>query len=132
VENPYEAPQSTIKPGALRDGNRVQVLVSVVVAIFCVLQFWGLLLFIARAWSDSMELPWSLILMKLVRPAILFLSGILMVFQRRQAAFGFAAYVISGLLIPPAEGLGASMSSLLLVTTITAYCLHLYKAGKLR
>lgn len=132
MENPYEAPQSAPRPAIFSDGRRVQVVVSIVVAIFCVLQFWGLLFFVARALSDSMELPWSVVLIKLVRPAILFLSGILMVFQRKQAAFGFAAYVVSGLLFPPAEGLQGTMSSLLLVAAITAYCLHLYKAGKLR
>lgn len=137
MTNPYKAPRSgTSERPSLGGRSRtgyVQLGVSLLVAVFCVLQFWGVMLaalrFLSGGDGSGPLLP---VLWVLARPAILFVSGVLLVFQRKLATYGFAAYLVTGLLTLPEFDRTGVLVSLLVISAILAYSLHLQRAGRLR
>ncbi|GAB3358499.1 hypothetical protein GCM10027430_29130 [Lysobacter tyrosinilyticus] len=76
--------------------------------------------------------PMLPILGKLARPSILALSGVLLVFRRKFAVYGFAIYIFTGLLSIAGSPSTGVIVSLLLICAFLAYSLHLWKAGRLR
>lgn len=123
-------PAAVASPG-LSKADRFQLIASLLIAAFCTLQFWGVLLVEMRMVSDF-GLPLSSLFVGMLRSGALFLAGLFLVFQRKLATYLFAAYVLYGLLTLPEEGRSGVVLSLLLIAAFLAYCLHLHKAGKLR
>lgn len=139
LNNPYQPPQSTShaaqapSTGKRSRADHAYLIVSLLIAIFCVIQFWVVLYVALSGWQLLVDFASpAAVLAKLVRPALLFLSGVMLVFQRKLASYGFAIYVVSGLLLLPEEGRNGVLLSLLVISGFLAYSLHLHKAGRLR
>lgn len=139
MSNSHQAPQSTSRvadapPARKRTrADYVYTVVSLLIAAFCVIQFWTILYLMLSWWDSLVEVgsPASLLL-KLTRPALLFLSGVMLAFKRKLASYGFAVYIVSGLVFLPEEGRNGALLSLLAISGFLAYTLHLHRAGRLR
>ncbi|MEG3790609.1 hypothetical protein V1318_10825 [Lysobacter sp. CCNWLW3] len=139
MSNPYQPPQSTspdakAQPAGKRTrGDYARLVVSSLIAVFCVLQFWGILYLALSTWDSLVGVTSPMaIMLKLTRPALLFLSGVFLLFQRKLASYGFTAYIVSGLIFLPETGRNGVLLSLLVISGFLAYTLSLHKAGRLR
>lgn len=134
MHNPYQAPESAIASSKPK-GRFAQLTISILIAVFCTLQIWGISYLIISTWNtlgvgETTSIFW--ILSRLIQPMLLFLSGIFLLFQRKIATYGFSIYVIAGLLTLPEVGRGGAILSLLIVLSFLAYSAFLHKKGKLR
>lgn len=133
MTNPYEAPRSAV-PSEPIDPARAHLMqraISIVIAVICTLYFWSVMLPAIRLVLVYHD-PAPPILQQLLRPTLLFVSGVFLLFARKLATYTFAAYSAWTLMTLPDIGRSGAIASLLMVCAMLAYTLHLHKAGRLR
>ena len=140
MDNPYKPPQASdlimaVEKVSSDKRRSFQNALLVLFAILCTLQFWGILFLVLDHWNDlgpDAYASAAALLPNLIRPGLLFLSGVLLAFHRKWAVYGLAAYVMTGLLTMPETGRAAVVLPLLLISLVLIYSLHMLKSGSLR
>jgi hypothetical protein len=137
MHNPYEPPVApAVSPGKKPGKERgyLQLALSLLIALFCTLQMWGILFLLIRNFGALVQdgsVPLLALGAKLTLPLLLFVSGILLLFQRKLALYGFGVYLVGVVLLRMHNDYGTSPLTLLPAVGFLAYALYLYKRGRL-
>jgi hypothetical protein len=110
-----------------------------IIAGWCILQFFGICLFMFEHWREVTELvrtgaesPLAFV-GKFLYPALMFLAGLLLLFMRKAATFAFGLYLAWGATKVISQNIDfPGYLSLALVLGIVVYCLRLQQAGQLK
>lgn len=138
VNNPYDASRSTTDhvPAPPSWAEKAHLVVSVLIGLFCALQFLGVWFAIleyvtaARTGLYPDPVPYVQLAHKALMPFTLALAGVFLAFRRRLSVLLFAAYILQYAIEVVPTG-RMDVFSLTLVLLFLAYALWRWKSGRL-
>ena len=135
MNNPYAPPEAS---GPTRLSTKTplwQTVASVIIVLYCSVQYLAVSIALISGWDTLMagvDSPLLLAFSKAWQPALLFISGILLLFRKRYAVLGFASYLIAALLTFPILEFVDVALGVITVFCITLFAAFLLKTGRLR
>ncbi|MGY1459824.1 hypothetical protein ACW5F0_14465 [Luteimonas sp. A534] len=133
MSNPYRAPATRVVSPSPSRRDWLQLVLSLLIAAFCVLQFLGMLFAVLQVVSEMglRQAPLVTLLAMLVLPFSLFLGGVFLAFGRKLAALSFATYIGLYLIEMGLRDSFGDVLTVLLGVLFLAYSMWLWKLGKL-
>ena len=135
MNNPYAPPEASAPARLSTKTPLWQTVASMIIVLYCSVQYLAVSVALISGWDTLMEGVDSLLLLalsKVWQPALLFISGILLLFRKRYAVLGFASYLIAALLTFPILEFVDVALGVMTVFCITLFAAFLLKTGRLR